>query len=128
MNREQLFKKILDACFKVHTALGPGLLESAYEKCLAHELYSQGLKVEAQKPMPLVYEGLALDAGYRLDLFIENEIIVEIKAVESIAPVHLAQTLTYLKLAHKPLGLLVNFNVKHLKDGIKRVILTKREY
>lgn len=122
--REKLFKQILDACFKVHTALGPGLLESAYEKCLAHELALQGLRVEEQKPMPLMYEGLKLDAGYRIDLFIENEIIIEIKAVEAIALVHLAQTLTYLKLAEKPLGLLVNFNVKHLKDGIKRVILT----
>lgn len=122
--REKLFKQILDCCFKVHTALGSGLLESAYEKCLAHELALQGLRVEEQKPMPLMYEGLKLDAGYRIDLFIENEIIIEIKAVEAIAPVHLAQTLTYLKLAEKPLGLLVNFNVKHLKDGIKRVILT----
>lgn len=122
--REKLFKQILDCSFKVHTALGPGLLESAYEKCLAHELALQGLRVEEQKPMPLMYEGLKLDAGYRIDLFIENEIIIEIKAVEAIAPVHLAQTLTYLKLAEKPLGLLVNFNVKHLKDGIKRVILT----
>lgn len=122
--REKLFKQVLDACFKVHTALGPGLLESAYEKCLAHELLSRGLHLETQKPMPLVYEGLSLDAGYRIDLFVENEIIIELKAVEVIAPVHLAQTLTYLKLAEKPLGLLVNFNVKHLRDGIKRVILS----
>ena len=122
---EKLFKKILDSCFKVHTALGPGLLESAYEKCLVHELSLQGLRVEEQKPMPLLYEGLNLDAGYRIDLFVESEIVIEIKAVEAIAPVHLAQILTYLKLSEKPLGLLVNFNVKHLKEGIKRVILSK---
>lgn len=94
--REKLFKQILDCSFKVHTALGPDLLESAYEKCLAHELALQGLSVEEQKPMPLMYEGLKLDAGYRIDLFVENEIVIEIKAVEAIAPVHLAQTLTYL--------------------------------
>lgn len=123
MNQEEIFKKILDCSFQVHTALGPGLLESAYEECLFFELVSAGLKVEKQKPLPLVYKEVKLDAGYRVDLLVENSIIVEIKSVEALADIHLAQILTYLKLSKCKLGLLVNFNVKHLKDGIKRVIM-----
>ncbi|MGQ9642855.1 MAG: GxxExxY protein [Ignavibacterium sp.] len=123
MNGEEIFKKILDCSFKVHTALGPGLLESAYEECLSYELKKLGLMVEKQKPLPLVYEEVKLDAGYRVDLLVENKIIVEIKSVDSLADIHMAQILTYLKLSGCRLGLLVNFNVKHLKDGIKRVIL-----
>jgi len=123
MNEEEIFKKILDCSFKVHTALGPGLLESAYEECLTYELKKFGLMVEKQKPLPLVYEGIKLDAGYRVDLLVENRIIVEIKSVDALAEIHMAQILTYLKLSGCRLGLLVNFNVKHLKDGIKRVIL-----
>jgi len=123
MNEEEIFKKILDCSFKVHTELGPGLLESPYEECLTYELKKFGLMVEKQKPLPLVYEGIKLDAGYRVDLLVENRIIVEIKSVDALAEIHMAQILTYLKLSGCRLGLLVNFNVKHLKDGIKRVIL-----
>ncbi|MBK6913077.1 MAG: GxxExxY protein [Ignavibacteriales bacterium] len=123
MNQEEIFKKILDCSFQVHTALGPGLLESAYEECLYFELVNAGLKVEKQKPLPLVYKEVKLDAGYRVDLLVENCIIVEIKSVEALADIHLAQILTYLKLSKCRLGLLANFNVKHLKEGIKRVIM-----
>ena len=123
MDIEQTFKKVLDASFQVHTALGPGLLESAYEECLYHELCQAGLSVKRQQQQPIVYKDVKLDAGYRLDLLVENIIIVEIKAVETLNDVHLAQILTYLKLSGCKLGLLINFNVKHLKEGIKRVIL-----
>jgi len=121
--REKIFKKVLDCAFKVHTELGPGLLESAYEQCLKYELEQHDLKVESQKPMPLVYKEVKLDIGYRMDLLVEDQIVIEIKSVESLNDVHLAQILTYQKLANCKLGLLVNFNVKSLKDGIKRVII-----
>jgi len=123
MNIEEVFKKVLDCSFQVHTALGPGLLESAYEECLYYELVNAGLKIEKQKPLPLVYKDVKLDAGYRVDLFVEKSVVVEIKSVEALADIHLAQILTYLKLSGCKLGLLVNFNVRHLKDGIKRVIM-----
>jgi GxxExxY protein len=123
MNLEEVFKKVLDCSFEVHTALGPGLLESSYEECLYYELINAGLKVEKQKPLPLVYKEVKLDIGYRVDLFVENCVIVEIKSIEALADIHLAQILTYLKLSGCKLGLLANFNVKHLKDGIKRVIM-----
>ena len=122
MNIEEIFKRILDCSFQVHTALGPGLLESAYEECLFYELCQIGLKVEKQKALPLVYKEVRLEAGYRIDLIVENCIIIEVKAVDSLSDIHLAQILTYLKLSNCKLGLLVNFNVRHLKDGIKRVI------
>ncbi|OFX24358.1 MAG: GxxExxY protein [Bacteroidetes bacterium GWA2_31_9b] len=123
MDIEKVFKIILDCSFKVHTALGTGLLESAYEECLFYEIQKTGLTVVKQKALPLIYEEVKLDAGYRVDLLIENMVVVEIKSVEALADIHLAQILTYLKLSGCKLGLLVNFNVKHLKDGIKRVIL-----
>jgi GxxExxY protein len=123
MDREICFRKILDCSFTIHSELGPGLLESAYEECLYFELLQKGLIVYKQKPLPLVYKSVKLDAGYRIDLLVENSIIVEIKSVDTINDVHLAQTLTYMKLSGCKLGLLVNFNVRHLKDGIKRVIL-----
>jgi len=123
MNKEEIFKKILDCSFKIHTALGPGLLESAYEECLYYELVNQRFNVEKQKPMPLIYEKVKLDAGYRVDLIIEDSIIIEIKSVEALCDVHMAQILTYLKLSGCKLGLLINFNVYHLKNGIKRVVL-----
>ncbi len=123
MDIEILFKRILDYCFQVHTELGPGLLESAYEECLFYELNKNGLFVEKQKPLPLVYKEVKLDAGYRVDLLVETKIIVEIKSVDALNDIHLAQILTYMKLSGCRLGLLVNFNVKHLKDGIRRVIL-----
>ena len=123
MDREIIFKKVLDSSFKVHTELGPGLLESAYQECLYYELIQLGLKVEKQIPLPLVYKEVKLDAGYRVDLLVEKNIIVEIKSVDALADIHLAQILTYMKLSGCKLGLLINFNVNHLKDGIKRVIL-----
>lgn len=123
MDIEKVFKKVLDCSFAVHTLLGPGLLESAYEVSLLRELQLAGLNVQKQKSLPFVYRDIKLDAGYRVDLLVENCIIIEIKSVEAINEVHLAQVITYLKLSGCKLGLLVNFNVKHLKDGIKRVIL-----
>ena len=123
MDREEIFKKVLDCAFEVHTNLGPGLLESVYEGCLFIELQMAGLNVEKQKHLPLIYKGWELESHLRLDILVENKIIVELKAVEELTDVHLAQTLTYLKLSGCKLGLLVNFNVTHLKNGIKRVIL-----
>jgi GxxExxY protein len=123
MTNEEVFKKVLDSAFKVHTNLGPGLLESYYEECLFFELKQQDLMVEKQKPMPLIYNEVKLEIGYRLDILVENKVIVEVKSVDAFNEVHFAQILTYLKLSGCKLGLLVNFNVRHLKDGIKRVIL-----
>ena len=120
--REKVFKQILDSAFFVHSELGPGLLESAYEQCLYYEISRKGLKVEKQKGMPLVFCDMKLDLGYRLDLFVEDTVIVEIKAVECLNEVHLAQLLTYLKISGCKLGLLINFNHRHLKDGIRRII------
>ncbi len=123
MDVEKIFKQVLDCAFKVHTELGPGLLESAYEHCLKYELQALGLKVETQKALPLVYKEVHLEVGYRIDLLVENKVVVEIKSVEALNEVHLAQIITYQKLSNWKLGLLVNFNVKSLKDGIKRVIV-----
>ena len=117
-----LTKSIIGAAIQVHRGLGPGLLESAYEAFLAFELVEPGLKVEQQKPLPVVYRGVRLDCGYRLDLLIEGEVIVEIKAIDRLAPIHQAQLLSYLKLSGCKVGLLINFNVKVLKDGIRRVV------
>jgi len=122
MNKEELFKAILDSSFEVHKALGPGLLENTYKQCLAHELKERGITVEIEKELPVVYKGSKLDCGYRLDLLVENEIIVELKAVEKLTDINMAQILTYLKLSNKQLGLLINFNNVYLKNGIKRVV------
>jgi GxxExxY protein len=113
--------QIIDAAMKVHTVLGPGLLESAYEACLAHELRKRGLKVDIQLGLPIEYDGVQLDVGYRIDLLIEDSVIVELKAVSEIQPIHEAQLLSYLKLSKKKIGLLINFHVLRLKDGIKRM-------
>lgn len=121
MTENEISKIILDAAFKVHKSLGPGLLESAYEECLFYELKKSNLMVEKQKAVPLVYEEVKLECGYRLDIIVENKVIIEIKAVEALNDVHLAQILTYLKLTDCKLGLLINFNVSLLKNGIKRV-------
>jgi len=118
---ELIFKKVLDCSFKVHSALGPGLLENAYEECLFYELKTSGLFIEKQKALPLIYMDVKLETGYRIDLFVEKQIIVEIKAIEAFTDVHFAQILTYLRLSKCSLGLLINFNVRHLKDGIKRM-------
>jgi len=114
---------VVDAAMRVHSVLGSGLLESAYEACLAHELRSRGLQVMTQVGLPVVYEGIRLDLGYRIDLLVEDAVIVEVKAIEALAPIHEAQLLSYLKLSGRRVGLLINFNVLHLKDGIKRMIL-----
>ena len=122
MDENGLSRSIIGYAMKVHTALGPGLLESAYEACLDYELTKAGLSVERQKPIPLVYETVRLECGYRADLIVENKVIVEAKALESLHPIHSSQLLTHLKLANLKLGLLINFNVLHLKEGIKRVV------
>ena len=114
---------MVDAALKVHRALGPGLLESAYEHCLDHELGLRGLSVSRQVPLPIHYEGLRLDAGYRLDLVVANTIIVEVKAVEALSRLHEAQLLTYLKLSGLKVGFLMNFNVPLFKDGVRRLAL-----
>ena len=118
----RITESIIGAAIDVHRALGPGLLESAYEVCLAFEVAQRGLKVEQQKPLPVVYRQVKLDCGYRLDLLVEDSVIVEIKAIDSLAPIHQAQLLSYLKLSGCRVGLLINFNVKVLKDGIRRVV------
>lgn len=114
---------ILKKAYEVHTALGPGLLESTYEECLCYELSLYGLQVERQKTLPIEYKGIKIDNGYRLDIVIENKVVIELKSVETLLPIHTAQLLTYLKLSQIKCGLLINFNVKSLKDGIKRYII-----
>ncbi len=113
---------VVDAALKVHSVLGPGLLESAYQACLAHELRKRGFRVATQVGLPVVYEGEKLELGYRIDLLVENLVIVEVKCVEAIHPVHEAQLLSYLRLSGKNVGLLINFHVARLKDGIKRMV------
>ena len=122
MEINDLTSKILECAFTVHTALGPGLLESAYEECLFYELQQAGLYVEKQKALPLIYKEVKMDVGYRLDLLVENRVVIELKSVEALNDVHTAQILTYLKLSKCKIGLLMNFNVKSLKLGIKRYI------
>jgi len=122
MNENEIARIVFQLGLKIHKALGPGLLESAYLECLSYEIRKAGLKVEKQKALPLIYEGVQLDAGYRIDLIIENKFIVEVKSVESLNDLHLAQILTYLRLSNCKLGLLINFNTVVYKDGVKRVI------
>jgi GxxExxY protein len=122
MDENVISKIVFECALKVHKILGPGLLESAYEECLFYELKKVGLKIEKQKALPLIYEEVKLDVGYRIDIIIENKFIVEVKSVESLNDVHLAQLLTYLRLSNCKLGLLINFNVSLLKNGVKRVI------
>ncbi len=122
MTENEIAKVVFECGLKVHRSLGPGLLESAYEHCMYYELAKTGLYLEKQKPLPLVYEDVKLDAGYRVDFIIENKFIVEIKSVDALADIHLAQVVTYLKLSNYKLGLLINFNVLLFKDGVKRVI------
>jgi GxxExxY protein len=120
MELNEITKIIIGCAIEVHKNLGPGMLESAYEECLIFELIQKGLKTEKQLPVPVVYKEIKLDYGYRIDVLVENSIIIELKAVDSINPVHEAQLLTYMKFAQKPVGLLINFNVTVLKYGIKR--------
>ena len=114
---------IISAAIRVHSDLGPGLLESAYEACLAHELRKRGLRVQQQVSLPVIYDGVRLEVGYRIDLLIEDSVVVELKACDAITPVHEAQLLSYLKLSHKHVGLMINFHVVRLKDGIKRYVV-----
>jgi GxxExxY protein len=123
MTENEISKIILDCAFKVHTVLGPGLLESAYKECLFYELTKAGLRVEKEKALPLIYEEVKLECGYRIDLLVENKVVIELKSVEMFNDVHIAQTLTYMRLSGCRLGLLLNFYTKSLKDGIKRLIL-----
>lgn len=122
MNENDIATAVIGHAMHVHKSLGPGLLESAYHECLYYQLYKNGIKVEKEKPLPLVFEEVKLECGYRIDLLVEDKLIVEIKSIDALNNIHLAQVLTYLKLSHCKLGLLMNFNVLLLKDGIKRVI------
>lgn len=122
MNENEISYKVIGCAIELHKTLGPGLLESVYETTLAYDLREAGLEVKTQIPMPLVYKEVKQDVGYRLDLLIEGKVIIEVKSVENLAPVHFAQTLTYLKLADKRLALLINFNTKILKEGIHRLV------
>ncbi len=119
---EELSRNLVDSAFKVHQTLGPGLLESVYEACLCVELKKRGIRYKSQAPIPLVYEGVSIEAGLRLDLLVEGSIVLEIKSVERLLPVHQSQLLTYLKLADLHLGLLINFNVAMFKQGVRRII------
>ena len=122
MKFDTLFNQVIGCAIEVHRELGPGLLESIYEECLAHELEQKDIKCVTQKHLPVQYKGLLLECGYRIDLLIENRLIVELKCVESLQPIHEAQILTYMKMAKISTGLLINFNVKYLRHGIKRFV------
>lgn len=122
MTENEISKIVFECALKVHKTLGPGLLESAYEECMFYELKKSNLKVEKQKALPLVYEEVKLDVGYRIDIIVEDKFIVEIKSVEALNDIHLAQLITYLRLSDCKLGLLINFNVKLLKEGVRRVV------
>jgi len=119
---DSMTHRIIGAAIEVHRRLGPGLLESAYETCVAYELRQIGLRVEQQKPLPLIYKEVKLDCGYRLDLVVEDSVIVEVKAIDKLAPIHDAQLLSYLRLTQKKVGLLINFHVRVLKSGVKRIV------
>ena len=123
MNDAELTRKIIGAAIEVHKLLGPGLLESAYEECLCHELHLRGIRFEKQKPVPLIYKGIKLDCGFRLDLLVEGRVVVELKSIDALGPIHEAIVLTYLRLSGRPVALLINFNVPVLKDGVRRFIM-----
>jgi GxxExxY protein len=122
MSENEIATIIVDCCYKVHVNLGPGLLESVYEEILTYELLKQGLKIKRQQPIPVIYETVKLDLGFRADLIVEDKVVIEIKSIETIAPVHGKQVLTYLRLTNLKLGILVNFNEALIKDGIKRIV------
>lgn len=127
MSTEDIFKLILDSAFEVHKNLGPGLLESVYSKCLVLELKSRGLMVETEKVLPIHYKELVIDSGFRVDILVENKVIIELKSVDALKDIHTSQLLTYLKLSNIELGLLVNFNTIKLKNGIKRIVKNYNE-
>jgi len=120
---DELSNKVIGCALEVHKALGPGLMESVYEKCLSYELAKAGLKYETQKAMPVIYKGIKIDCGFRIDILVEGKLIVELKSVDKVLPIHQSQVLTYMKLAGISTGLLLNFNVTKLKDGIQRFVL-----
>jgi len=122
VTENELSHLVVGSALKVHSALGPGLLESAYEACLQYDLIKSGLQVEAQKPLPLIYQTVKLECGYRVDLLVESKLIIEVKSIEALAEIHFAQVLTYLRLSDLRLALLLNFNVVHMKDGIRRIV------
>jgi GxxExxY protein len=122
MTENEVAKQIVDVAFKTHTLFGPGLLESVYETVMAYELQKRGLHVHRQQPIPVVHEGIRTDLGFRADLIVENKVVVEVKSLEAIAPVHKKQVLTYLRITNKKLRLLINFNVELIKNGISRVV------
>lgn len=122
MELNQITEKIIGCAIEVHKRLGPGLLESAYEECLSYELQNAGLRINRQVAVPVVYKEIKLECGYRIDILVENTVIIELKSIDAFAPVHEAQILTYMKFANKSIGLLINFNVSLLKEGIKRYI------
>ena len=122
MTENEITEKVIGCAIEVHKLLGPGLLESAYLECLFYELQKTGLYVEKQKPLPLIYKGMKLDAGYRIDILVESKVILELKSVEALNDIHIAQVLTYMKLSDCKLGLLMNFNVLRLVDGLKRLV------
>lgn len=121
MNENEISNKVIGIAIDIHNALGPGLLESAYKECLYYRLVKEGLFAEKEKPMPLVFEEVKLECGYRIDILVEKKLVIEIKSVEALNEVHFAQTLTYMKIGGYKLGLLLNFNVTHLKEGIRRI-------
>lgn len=125
MELNEITGAIITAAMKVHTLIGPGLLESVYHTCLEHELEKIGLRMQSEVPVPVHYDGLTLESGYKADLIVEDCVIVELTCADELAPIHKAQLLTYLRLANKPLGLLLNFKVVHMRDGIKRIINSK---
>jgi GxxExxY protein len=125
---DEISDAVIGACIEIHQHLGPGLLESAYEECLCHELSARGIPFERQKPLPVTYKSVRLDCGYRIDLIVAEKLIVELKAVEELLPIHEAQLLTYLKLSNLPFGLLVNFHVPVLKHGLKRIVNSFQEF
>jgi GxxExxY protein len=122
MTENEIAREIVDAAFHVHTKLGPGLLESVYEVCLEHELQQRGLRAARQRPIPIVYDAIQFEEGFRADLIVQDKVIVELKSLESVAPVHKKKLLTYLRLADKRLGLLINFGEELIKNGITRVV------
>ena len=123
---DEITGAVVDAAMKIHTALGPGLLESVYEKCLKYELSKRGLRVESQVWLPVTYDGMLIEGGYKIDLLVEGQVVVELKVTEGLLDIHRAQLLSYLKLSGNRVGLLINFNVLHLKDGIRRLVNSRR--
>jgi GxxExxY protein len=123
MEQNVLTGQIIGLAMEIHSAIGPGLLESVYKECLYYKLMKSGLQIEKEKPIPFIFESVRMDCGFRLDLLVENKVVIEIKSIDVVHPIHLAQVLTYLKTGNYKLGLLMNFNVLHMRDGIKRIIL-----